>query len=180
MISTIRTTVLLTALACLGLLSFTSCEKVDELVNPKDVEDKTIDLMVGTWRVDSVISRVYEQTFLKGSTVQVNRGTIEFQSGSPSTKYAPRPYIMQYTDTAGAAVTAPGYWSAGNYFSSKINNDGLTLFSLLPGQVDFTSTTGVVYDFAKKQNNSVVIDGGTGFERGGIVVRTETRWVLSR
>jgi hypothetical protein len=177
---TIRTFVYYTALACLGLFSFSSCSKIDELVNPKDVEEKTVDLMVGSWRVDSVISRRYEQTLLTGGTVLVNRGTVEFKQGSPSTLYGPRPYVMQYTDTAGAAVTSAGYWSAGNYFSSSIRNDGVTLFTNLPGQVEFTSATGVVYGFAKKENNRVVIDGGTGYEQGGITVRSETRWVLSR
>ena len=174
------TFVYLAVFTCLALFSFTACKQVDELVNPKDVEDKTIDLMVGTWRVDSVISRRYEQTLLTGGTVWTNRGTVEFKEGSPTTKYGTRPYIMQYTDTAGAAVTAAGYWSAGNFFGTGINDPRVTLFTNLPGQTTFTSTTGVVYDFAKKQKNNVVIDGGSGFERGGILVRTETRWVLSR
>lgn len=169
-----------TCLACLAIITLGSCDKVDELVNPKSPEEKTLELLVGTWKIDSTISRLYEQGRLTSSSVAVNRGTIEFQKGTPINTYGYRPQITQFTDTAGVIIKREGFWCTGNWFSSGINDGRITLFYNPPGQAEFNSQTGVVYDFGKKEKNNVVINGGSGSTTGGITVRSETRWVLSR
>jgi hypothetical protein len=165
-------------------IALSSCDKVDDLLDPKSGDDIVGELMPGVWRLDTLRIRNYEQALYTSGSILANRGTMQFDPVSKElgSNYLVGQRIERYADTSGTAIADSGWWYVGSYGSTSLNSNRTTFFYRLPGGSPrvFDSRSANILDFKTREQNRVILEGGSGYSQGGITVRTEVRYVLSR
>ncbi len=167
----------------LFVLLFSSCEKVDDLLDPKDGDEKNEALLVGTWNVDSLAYGHNEQsTDIVYDTITINDGTFEFgpRSTSLGSGYGVGFFYHRHIRN-GMAITDTMNWYSGNWGSSSLAGTNITIFQGRLSDGSFNSNTDVHFSFLQKDKTKVRLAGTRAYTTSnGIVVRHHYRYVISK
>lgn len=170
-------------LGCLLVVLFSSCEKVNDLINPKDGDEKNEALLVGTWKVDTSAYGYNEQsTEIVYDTITFNDGTLEFgpRSKAMGSEYGVGFLYHRHTRN-GMAVIDTMNWYSGNWGSVSLDGTYITIFRGRLRDGSFNSNSDVHFNFLQKDKTKVRIEGTRGYDTSnGIVVRHHYRYAISK
>lgn len=153
-------------LLALCILSFSSCKKFDELLDPKNGDDKLQDLLTSKpWNVDTLEIGTMDQANQRvHDTLYLSRGTLTF---SPRNKEAGSNYgvglVQHHYDTPTGPVTDTLNWYAGNWGSFNLEGKVVTLFiNRLPDK-SFDQYSDLHLDFLLRTDSKIILDGNRSY-----------------
>lgn len=150
----------------LALLGFSSCKKFDELLDPKNGDDKLQDLLTGKpWNVDTLQTGTMDLSNHRlPDTTYRSYGTLTFWPRSKETGSNYGVGLVQHRyDTPAGPITDTLYWYAGNWGSISLEGKVVTLFmSRLPDH-SFDSNSDLHLDFLLRSDNKIILDGNRSY-----------------
>ena len=167
---------------------FTSCDKLDDLVDPKYGDEKLVDLMSsGRWKIDSLNKKYEEQGRIITDSSFVNYGEFEFMSP----KNAKNPgtllgyLVRHYKNAQGTSLTDTTVWYPGNRNANEAIEDlgkKMTIYYSNDKRLGYTvNAEQAIFDFVKRENKSVIIESWSrASTSNGAVLGTFRRYKLSR
>lgn len=160
-----------------------SCNKAEELLNPKNGDEKNEALLVGIWNIDTSGYGYNEQSPVVAiDTLKFNDGNFEFgprstQSGS---NYGVGKLFHRYVQN-GISIIDTFHWYSGDRGSIGLDGTRITIFMGRWPDGSFKSDTDVHFDFLQKDAKKVRLAGTRGYGTpSGIVVRHHYRFALSK
>lgn len=153
-------------LLALGLLSFASCKKFDELLDPKNGDDKLQDLLTSKpWNVDTLEIGTMDQANQRVfDTLYLSRGTLTF---SPRSKESGSNYgvglVQHRYDTPTGPVTDTLNWYAGNWGSISLEGKVVTLFMNRLRDKSFDQYSDLHLDFLLRTDSKIILDGNRSY-----------------
>lgn len=166
-----------------SFFALVSCEKANELLNPKNGDEKNEELLVGTWNVDTSGYGYNEQSpIVVYDTLKLNDGTLEFGPRSKETgsNYGVGKLYHRYVKD-GVAVIDSLHWYSGDWGSISLEGTRITIFMARQPDGTFQSNSDVHFDFLQKDSKKVRLAGTRGYNTpSGIIVRHHYRFALSK
>ncbi|MEO5912235.1 MAG: hypothetical protein ABIP95_15210 [Pelobium sp.] len=176
------------SLALLATLS-SSCDKLKDLVDPKYGDEKLVDLMTtgGRWKIDSLHKKYEEQGRIITDSSFVNYGEFEFLSpkNAKNPGYLAGYLVRHFKTSNGNAATDTTAWYPGNHNATE-SIEGLgkkmTIFYKNNKRDGYVlNAEDAIFDFVKKENNSVIIESWRRTSTSnGAVLGMFRRYKLSR
>jgi len=157
-------------LLALCILSFASCKKVEELLDPKNGDDKLQDLLTSKpWNVDTLQIGTMDQTNQRvADTAYRAYGTLTF---SPRSKQSGSNYgvglVEHRHDGPAGTVTDTLYWYAGNWGSISLEGKVVTLFMQRLPDRSFDSNSDLHLDFLVRTDSKIILDGNRSYTNLG-------------
>lgn len=154
----------------LCLLSFASCKKFDELLDPKNGDDKLQDLLTSKpWNLDTLEIGTMDQTNQRVyDTAYRSYGTLTFSPRSKETGSNYGVGLVQHRhDSPTGLVTDTLFWYAGNWGSISLDGKVVTLFmSRLPDK-SFDQYSDLHLDFLLRTDSKIILDGNRSYTNLG-------------